>query len=206
MSIMLDYIGALVLIGLLMLTIVQMNASFMEDNAQNNFRVSTQETVFGTEDSLAGVAEVITAEFSKIGYGVTTPPAITTADTNRISFSANLDGTLDAVSYFVKPRTVTAGKGNPNLVYALYRHFNTKTDTAYGLPVSSFKMTYLDSLGRNMTTPVSGTTNLSAIRSIRIQMMVEADARIQISTLGDTTFGATYWDRLISPKNIQSSM
>lgn len=199
MSSMMDIVGAAILFGAILLIVVKLNASFMEANYQNNLRAMTHEQLAGI-DTLAGAAKILEEDFSKIGANASN--AFVIADSNRITFKGDIDnnGVVDSVKYSLVNLTIPVD-GNPNLKYRLLRRQNTETGTQGGVGVSQFKLSYYDSLGRTLATPV-GSGSFSKIRSIKIH--VQAQSRSRIKNDVDTTFASAYWERIISPRNLRA--
>jgi len=75
------------------------------------------------------------------------------------------------------------------------------------LGITSFKMTYFDTLGTliNLSSPTTDTVGRSKIKSIKIQMyfMNQISVDTTLAASFDTTFSATYWERWYSPKNLR---
>lgn len=200
MSSFLDIIGALMIFGVVLVMSLNLNIFTMQKNTQYILRTSNQEKITGTE-SYVGLGGIIENDLYKIGVGDTLTPSITNADTNLITFRADMDnnGTVDSVKYFTSTPPVVPAGGNPNIKY-LYRRQNTQSGTAGWTGVSSLRFVYLDEMGKTILAPVADTL-LSTIRSIRVKMMVENSYRMKNDS--DTTFAATYWETLVSPQNIK---
>jgi hypothetical protein len=200
MGSMLDVVGGIILFGVLLLMTLQLNIFTAETAVQQNLTAYNQERITGNESGL-GLGGMVEYDLAQVGYGDSLAPSVTVADTNRVTFRADIDGngSVDSIKYYVTtPASIPPG-GNPNLKY-LYRKQNTETGTGGWVGVSQFKITYLDNMGRIIPTPVAG-TSLSDIRSIRIQMTVESATRMKSDW--DTTFASSYWETLISPSNIK---
>ncbi len=186
--------------GVVLVMSMNLNIFTMEKNTQNILRTANQEKITGTE-SYVGLGGMIENDLAKIGVGDSLTPSVTKADSNGITFRADMDnnGTVDSVKYFVSaPAGVPTG-GNTKIKY-LFRRQNTQSGTAGWVGVSLFEFLYLDEMGRTIAAPVADSL-LSSIRSIRVKMMVENSYRMKNDS--DTTFAATYWETLISPQNIK---
>ncbi len=200
MSSFLDIIGALMIFGVVLVMSLNLNIFTMQKNTQNILRTSNQEKITGTE-SYVGLGGIIENDLYKIGVGDTLAPSVIEADTNCITFRADMDnnGTIDSVKYFTSSPVGVPTGGNSNIKY-LYRRQNTESGTKGWVGVSTFRFLYLDEMGRTIPAPVADSL-LSTIRSIRVKMMVENSYRMKNET--DTTFAATYWETLVSPQNIK---
>jgi hypothetical protein len=200
MASMLDVIGAIILFGVVLLMTLQLNIFTAETAMQQNLTAQNQEWVTGNESGL-GFSGMIEYDLAQIGYGDSLAPSVTLADTNRITFRADIDnnGSVDSVKYYVtNPPSIPPG-GNQNLKY-LFRKQNTESGLEGWVGVSQFRILYLDNMGRSLPVPVSG-ASLSDIRSIRVQIALESATRVKSDW--DTTFASSYWETLISPANIK---
>ncbi len=199
MSTMIDIVGAALFYGAVMLIVLKLNSSMMEASYQHNLRVMSQEQVSGI-DTLAGAARILEKDFSKIGSN--TSLAFVTADSNRITFNGDVDnnGVVDSVKYSLVALSIPPG-GNPNLKYRLIRKQNTESGIGGGIGVSQFRLTYYDSLGRALSSPVSS-GSFSRIRSIKVQMQTQSNVRVKNDI--DSTFASSYWEKVISPKNLRA--
>ncbi len=199
MSSLIDAAGAALLFGAVMLIILNLNSSMMEATYQNDLRIVSQEQLSGI-DTLAGAAKILEKDFLKIGSNAS--PAFVIADSNKITFNADLnnDGVVDSVKYFLTVLSIPIG-GNANLKYRLIRRQNSESGTAGGIGVSQFKLTYYDSLGRSLNTPVSNGL-FSKIRSIKMQIQTQNNVRVKNDI--DTSFASSYWENIISPKNLRA--
>lgn len=199
MSSMIDTVGAAIMFGAVLLIVMKLNTSMTEATYQHNLRVISQEEIMGV-DTLAGAAKVLEADFAKIGANASS--AFVIADSNRITFKGDLDnnGIVDSVKYSLVTLPLTAG-GNPNLQYRLIRRQNTETGIGGGIGVSQFRLTYFDDFGKVLATPVAS-GSFSKIRSIKVQLQVQSKTRLRNDI--DTTFASSYWERIISPKNLRA--
>ncbi len=196
MDTMLDTIGSMVVAGLIMLAVMNMNVSLADTGSDTNIQVITQ-------SNLTDIADGITYDFYKIGFR--TSPAIIFADTSAIAFCADLekDGTPDTVRYWISPPLAGSGL-NPNMLI-LYRSVNSNSPTGASLGQTSFVLNYYDSTGAELSIPAGGTSSqsvLSRIKSIKIALMVESPTQL----MSDSTFAGAYWVQYISPKNLRSLM
>ncbi len=207
MDTIIDIIGSTIVAGLLILAVVGINVSISNAASDSNVQVITQSDV-------TAIADGIVYDFYKIGFRAS--PAILFADTDKISFRADLeeDGTPDTLSYFTAPAPVVAGE-NPNMI-VLFRHIwdsatGQASTTGASLGQTSFELSYYDSTGDSIAIPpgglsIQGGTKddslLSAIRSIRIQVLVQSPNRM----ISDTTYAGAYWEQYVSPKNLRALM
>jgi len=201
-QVILDIIGSTVIGATIILMLFNLNSSMSETSFQNTLDVATQ------SNSMT-IAEMLNHDFYKIGYheSLNGPwPIIETADSNRIRFRSDIDnnGTVDTIEYFTSaPYDV---KGSATRFRRLYRTMNGSAGTGADLGLTSFKLTYFDTLGIpvNLPTPTDS-ASLGRIQSIKIEMTVKNPLTTDstVTTTFDTTFAATYWEKWISPKNLR---
>src|SRR6185503_5684652 len=96
MSVMLDVIGAALLVGMLMITILNVNV---------NMTVETYKSAseFHTQTEMIQLARILEFDLYKMGYNVT-KPCIVTADSTHLKFRAILQdiaGHRDSVEYLL---------------------------------------------------------------------------------------------------------
>jgi len=210
MSSILDYIGATILLGVIILTVMRMNQAFMTTNYNHTLKAMNQESVMGYvagDDTVGGFAGMVDFDLYKAGYQVESHP-ILCADTNRFTFSADLAnvGTLDTITYYVKSAgTIPAGK-NQARKNIIFRKKNNNEVGGWG--ASQFSFSYFDFMGRRINIPAgyeTSQTYCDSIRSIKVQVRFEGSTRAKSAdNPADTSFATVYWEKIISPKNLQA--
>lgn len=204
MQVMIDIVGSAILAGLILLIVFQMNRSMGDMAFQNTLDVITQE-------NSKTIADMINYDFYKIGYHdhiSAVDPVVEYADTNHVRFRSDIDnnGTVDTVQYYTSS-TPYYEHGSATPFRQLYRGVNASTGPGARLGITSFKLTYYDTLGvlLNFPTP-SDTATRRRIQSIKIQMMVKNPlaSDTTFAATFDTIFAATYWEKWISPKNLRA--
>jgi len=208
MNFILDYIGATILLGIILLTVFGLNQSFVSANYSHTLKAQTLETVTGYatgNDTTAGLAGIVDFDLYKVGYNA--DQKILYADSNRFSFSADLqdDGSLDTVTYFTRSAGSIPQGGNPNRSLLVYR--KTQVGEIGGWGASTFRLTYFDFKGRTIAIPSglqSDPSYCDSIKTIKVQLMVESGAKAKGSNNpADTSFARVYWEKIFSPKNLQ---
>lgn len=187
MGIMLDIIGAAVLVGTLLLTVMNVNINLNTET----LRTATE---FHTQTELIQLARVFEFDVYKAGYSIA-KPAIIAADTSHFKFKTNLlnvAGGRDSIEYILGTPVTTSP--NPNDKHLL-RIENVST-VSISYSVTQFKLTYYNTHDSAMTTPVTGAL-LDSIRSIRIALRLESPDLIDGSYMG------AYYEKLIYPRNLQ---
>jgi hypothetical protein len=183
-STLLDIMGSVLGGGVLLLILLRMNATAV----QNNYEYSGERIV---QQNLVEVVTVIENDFRKIGYCLIQPNipnpipnpavAIIQADSNSISFLTDIvkpnnpygDGVVDIIKYYVGPASELAATPNPNDMI-LYRVINNGTPSGSNMGVTQFKLTYFNTAGVKITnmpaTPPFG------INTIQIDIAIENTA------------------------------
>ncbi|HID11581.1 MAG TPA: hypothetical protein EYP17_09830 [Candidatus Latescibacteria bacterium] len=180
----LDIIGSFVLGGLLLLTILNLEATLVDTSYRNTMQLIAQE-------SLAGLVELVQYDFRKMGYGVPDPTAsIRTIRLNEIVFLADVDedGDVDTVRYAVSDTSLARMTPNPN-DRLLYRQINGRPPEGDAWGVTDLSFRYFDANGGETSTP-------SLVRAIQVSLTVESPYAI-----GDE-YIAVSWKGLLRPKNL----
>ena len=184
MGYLLDMIGSIMLIGVLIITVANVNVNMNQALYDSTFELNAQR-------NLIELARSIEYDFLKIGYR-TAKPAISLADSDRITFKADLTntGVVDSVRYFLSSTTAAGVASTPNpRDRVLYRLKNSEAQKGASLGLVQFHLAYYDSNG-------VATSNLSLIRSIKVQLTVESPYPV------DSTYAGAYWEKLIYPRNL----
>ena len=175
--------GSFIIGGMLLLSILSLNADIMQTATINNLGTNAQQNV-------TNIVSILEYDFRKMGYRVPSGiNAITDMTDSTIDFLADVDndGNVDSVSFYLGPTSEPSGTENPNDRY-LYRRVNgTANDVALG--ITSWTLTYHDISGNVTVTPAN-------VRSIRISFTVETIIPF------DMTYGSARWEGRFTPKNL----
>jgi hypothetical protein len=184
---MLDILGASVLIGMLMVTILNVNVNM----SLETYKSASE---FHTQTELIQLARIMEFDLYKIGYAVT-KPAVVIADTGRLKFRANLSnapGNRDSVEYLLgTPVTTSANPRDKHLL-----RVENVTEVSISYSVTRFRLSYYDVDDSVMTTPITG-ARLDSIRSIRIMLSLESPQPY------DSSYAGAHYEKLIFPRNLQ---
>ena len=176
-STLIDIIGSTIIGGLLLLILLRMNSTAI----QNNYKFNGERIV---QQNLVDVVRLIEYDFRKIGYcnGYTNLPkqsmAIIHADSTSITFLTDIpttgnpygDGVVDTLKYYLGSASQLTSTPNPN-DRILYRVVNHNPVAGSNLGVTQFKLTYYDSDGDKMVNfPASPPFGIA---SIQIDVAVE---------------------------------
>lgn len=170
-SVILDILGSTIIGGMLLVILMRMNDSAVE----NNYLYSGERIV---QQNLVEVVRLLEYDLRKIGYcynwqALPNPAtAIIYADSNRISYLTDIvttgypygDGNIDTMHYFVGDTTELTVTPNP-FDKLLYRVVNSNTTAGSNLGITQFKLTYYDASGTEITSmPASPPLGIAAIQ------------------------------------------
>ena len=195
-STLLDILGSIIIGGLVLLILFRVNTS-----ATSNLYTNTSEA--NVQSAMISVGAVLEEDFRKIGYckswtKIPDPTkAILFADTSSIKFLTDLnnDGNVDTLSYFLGSTNGLLNTPNPN-DRLLYRVANSDVPKSSNVGITEFKITYFDSFGNILSTPV---TPPSQIQKMQIDIMVENTEPI------DSTYVVAFWRQLrLTARNLQN--
>jgi hypothetical protein len=167
---MIDLAGSMLIGGLMMLLIFRMSDSAAENVYNNGGELILQR-------NLAATAEVLEADFRKIGYcsdwsKIPDPSkSILQADSTSIKFLTDVDsdGDVDTMQYFAGSPSDLVQTANPR-DRLLYRVINNETPAGVNLGVTQFKLAYFNALGDTLNLPISMP---SEIYTMEINITVE---------------------------------
>lgn len=181
MAVIIDIIGAAIIVGIILLAIFGLNANLNQASYNKNFSLIVQ-------TNTVTLARMIEYDFVKIGFH-TPRPCILAATSDSISFMADLgnDGTVHAVQYYVSPVSVLGTTKNPRdrLIYRV----EDGEVIAANLGLTSLALSYFDGYGNVTSSPDS-------IRSIDVRFKVESPEPV------DTGYIASFWQKRIYPRNL----
>ncbi len=195
-STILDIMGSILIGGLIMLILFRLNAS-----ATSNLYNNTSEA--NVQSAMISVGAVLENDFRKIGYckdwtQIPDPTkSIISADTSSIKFltDVNNDGVVDTLSYYVGPTSELLNTPNPR-DRLLYRVVNHDVPKSSNVGVTKFYLTYFDSFGNVLATPVAIP---GQIQKMQIDLQVENPEPI------DSTYVVAFWRQLrLTARNLQN--
>jgi len=181
MTVILDYIGAVVVGGLLLLSILGFQATTTEAAATHNLTSIAQ-------SNLSSMTEIVDYDFRKIGYRVADTMKVVSINASGIAFRGDFDdnGSIDTLSYFTNfGFTKTTAER-----VKLYRKLNSQPQSMLSSEVSKFVISAYDASG-------APTTSGSRVRSIKIALAIKSSQAI-----GDQ-YPSAYWERIIKPNNLR---
>jgi hypothetical protein len=187
MAVMLDVIGAALLVGMLMLTILNVNINM----TMETYKSAAE---FHTQTEVIQLARIMEYDIYKMGYNVS-KPCIVTADTSHLKFRANLQdiaGARDSVEYLLGTAVTTSE--NPRDKHLLRVENVSHVSISYS--VTRFRLTYYDARDSVMPTPVTGFM-LDSIRAVKVYLSLESPAQF------DSSYAGAFYEKIIYPRNLQ---
>jgi type II secretory pathway component PulJ len=167
-STILDIIGSIIMGGFLLLLLWK-----IDDSATQNVINNSQEVIM--QQNLTTVATILENDFRRLAYcakyDTTIAQPITQADSNSITFLADIDGdsTMNSISYYLGDTTELASTPNPR-DRLLYRVADGVVKQEANLGVTKFKLIYFDVIGDTMDLPIA---DLALIKSVEISLTIE---------------------------------
>jgi len=189
MSDWLDLVGSMVIGGIIILMVINLNMSVNIAATQNLYSNVTQRQVVSS-------GEVIEYDIYKIGYRVN-GDVISKADSNEISFLADInnDGVNDQIRYYLADTSSLSGTYNPD-DKILWRDLNNATSLTPFI-ITELNFSYYDSLGQTIDYISLGNQSFrNKVKTIKIKI------ETQTSELIDDKYERIQWKKMIRPKNI----
>lgn len=179
--------------GLLMLSILQMNFTVNTNAAQTTLQIVSK-------NHMEAITRTLDGDLGRMGYNVDAGEQVISSSSGpkKISFQADIDGTVSTITWEFKDTDEFTASANPN-DYKLLRTGPVSTGnvqtTVY--PAVHFKLTYYD-LDGNIT------TDYGLAKQIKVELMSESPEAIMRNTSSDgEAYGRTFWQKTIVPPSIQ---
>lgn len=169
-STLIDILGSIMIGGILLMILLRLNDSAV----QNAFQFNSESI---TQRNLVEIVQLLEHDFRKIGFckdwnNFPDPTkAIIKADSTSIKFLSDVDSDkdMDTLSYILSSPNVLSQTPNPN-DKMLYRQVNSEPLGGSNLGVTQFRLTYFDSFGAEIPFPI---LIPSEIYTMQIDLVVE---------------------------------
>ena len=168
-STILDIIGAAIIGGILLINLLKVNGSLVENESIYSHDKNLQ-------IDLVIAATIIERDFSLLGYvknvnQIGLNQNIFSGDSVSISFRSDIDndGSIDTIYYFISDTSALAHTPNPRDMI-LYRKTNSDYPFVLANNITRFRLTYLNTSLAEVTPPIALST---AVNYIRIEIRVE---------------------------------
>ncbi|MBU0472582.1 MAG: hypothetical protein KKF62_00315 [Bacteroidetes bacterium] len=169
-STLIDILGSIMIGGILLMILLRLNDSAVQNSFQYNCEAITQR-------NLVEIVQLLEHDFRKIGFckdwnNFPDPTkAIIAADSTTITFLCDVDSDkdMDTLRYILGSSDELLQTPNPN-DKMLYRQVNNEPLGGANLGVTQFKLTYFDSFGVEIPFPI---LTPSEIYTMQIDLVVE---------------------------------
>ncbi len=186
-STIIDILGATIIGGLLLLTIIRLNGNSTENRfVYGNDKILQREIV--------NLADIIEIDFRKIGYCEDpskvsdTTTLILFADTSSITFLTDIDrnGFLDSLWFYVSDTTALSFTKNPR-DRIMYRKLNTQQPLIICTNITRFYIKYFDALGMELMSPVAQTGRIA---------FMQISFKVEDPEAYDEKYSEAYWQQV----------
>ena len=193
-STILDVLGATIIGGLLLLTLLRLNAH----SAENHIVYGSDKRLQESSVQLAGLIE---NDFRKIGYCADpgkisdTTSKVISADVSSISFLTDVDkdGNPDVIKYFLSDTTALSMTKNPR-DKILYRQINSQTPLNVNSNIVAFTIKYFDVFNEELSAPVAQTSLVAHL---------EVSFKVEDPEAYNEQYSQAYWQQVrLSSRNI----
>jgi len=183
-----DLIGTTVVAGILILMTIALTGSVSESTTQQMLDVTTQQ-------ALTTLKSMIEYDFRKMGFEAAPGTAITSMNTDSITFWAGIDTNNDnivdgvnTIAYQLSDTSAASSTPNPD-DRILYRTVGAAAPVAVALGVLSFDLQYFNDGGNVTANPID-------VKTIRVSLTVQSTIPY------DDTYSEAAWEKRISPRNL----
>lgn len=191
-STILDILGAAVIGGILLINLLKVNGSLVENESIYSHDKNLQ-------IDLVIAATVLERDFSLLGYvknvnQVGFNQNIFAGDSVSIRFRSDIDnnGTIDTISYFISDTSALSHTPNPR-DRMLYRRINSDFPFVLANNITRFRLTYLNTSLAEVTPPIVLTT---PVNYVRIEIRVEDPYAF------DNKYSEAIWRRITVSTNV----
>jgi hypothetical protein len=168
-STILDILGSAIIGGILLINLLNVNGSLVENDSIYSHDKNLQ-------IDLVITASVLERDFNLLGYVNNTllvgdNQNIFSGNENSIRFRSDIDndGTIDTIHYFLSDTSTLSHTPNPRDMI-LYRKLNSEIPFMLANNITRFRLTYLNTNLNEVPPPIGLTT---VVNYIRIELRVE---------------------------------
>jgi hypothetical protein len=190
MGTFIDYIGSLLIAGVITIIVFSLNASMTQTAyTRTNEQIS--------QDAATNMMQILQSDFYKAGYRILSGQQITVAESLRFSFLADLNnvGTSTTIAYAVGTPSQLTVTSNIN-DRPLFRTLNSNPSVNIIQGMRNCYFAYYDTGGYKMNYSSLDSAHRAMIRGIAVTVTVEP------SNPNDTTYIPVKMSKTIWPKNL----
>lgn len=192
-STIIDVIGSFIIGGLLIVNLLKLNATVIENETHFSHDKSVQLDV-------VIIATLIDRDFNLMGYcgnhtQLRSDSTLVYGDAESIIFIADLDnnGIYDLVHYYLSDTSALSHTPNPR-DRLLYRRINSDQPLIIGNNITEFNLEYLDGLRNPITPPVNYNPNVN---------FVKVSFKVEDPFAYEENYSQAVWRRLtVTTKNL----
>ena len=190
---MIDIFGALLIAGIMFLTIFSLMGNMNQANFEKTMSVNVQ-------GNITTLARVLESDLLKIGYH-SKADAVQYADSSGIRFKSDIlnDSSVVTVQYALGGDVTTTKNPTDKFISRIVDGQPTITANV-GLTYIHFA--YFDSLGRELTTPLTTMARLDSIKAIRVKIRLESAEPVSLPYSMTPTYQSVFWEKTIYPRNL----
>lgn len=193
MSIMMDIVGATVILGMLIITVLNVNVNISNESYKSLTDLNTQEQVIQ-------LGRIIEFDFYLMGYTIPRHGAVLVADSSTLQFRTNLQnipGSVDQVMYTLGGAVTSS----PNPHDRMLVRFENATKVYINYSVVRFTLSYYNRNDSLLATPVTGGW-LDSIKSVKVQLNLESPVAMDTTISGGYPYATAMYKKLIYPRNL----
>lgn len=192
---MMDIVFASVILGMIILTVMNININLTQENWKGMVELNTQTEAIQ-------LARIMEFDFYKVGYRVPVAarPSFIIADSEHIKFKTNLGdlaGTIDIVEYGLGGPVLNSKNPRDRMLFRI----ENVTKVYINYSVIGFTVSYYDSNDVKLSTPISGAA-LNRIRSLRVILRLESPEPFDTTFAGGYQYASAMYSKLIYPRNL----
>jgi hypothetical protein len=195
MTVMMDIVFASIILGMMVLTIMNININMTHENWKGLVELNTQTEAIQ-------LARIMEFDLYKIGYRVplAARPSIMVADSEHVRFKTNLGdmaGTIDIVEYGLGGSVLNSKNPRDRMLFRI----ENVTKVYINYSVIGFRIGYYDSNNVKINTPITGAA-LNSIRSLRIMLKLESPEPFDTTYGGGCQYASAIYSKVIYPRNL----
>jgi hypothetical protein len=195
MTVMMDIVFASVILGMIILTVMNVNINLTQENWKGIVELNTQTEAIQ-------LARIMEFDLYKVGYRipVAARPSFMVADSEHVKFKTNLGdaaGVVDIVEYGLGGPVLNSKNPRDRMLFRI----ENVTKVYINYSVVGFRLNYYDSADVKMNTPISGAA-LNRIRSVLVILKLESPEPFDTTIAGGYQYASAMYSKLIYPRNL----
>jgi hypothetical protein len=197
MTVFIDIIGAMILVGMVIIAIMNVNINMSDENYQALMELHTQTEAIQ-------LARIFEFDLAKAGYHVpkvdaTTGEIVSIADSTHIKFQADLkdNGTINTVEYGLGSWNTESKNPRDRMLFRI----EDVSSVYINYSITDFKLKYYSASDAELPSPVTGAWR-DSIKSIRVYLTLESPDPFDTTRAGVYSYASAMYRKLIYPRNL----